>query len=195
MLPFHCRGLCLSSAHATVPPAGRPVQCGWPAGQPAAGPSEPGFSPSLSSNWTAALHAKKAFEKYTFISFKHQCFFIIWFFYHINMRPIKRRAISVSTHTIKKKTSPSKTSDDGRCRRGKKGKEGRYVLVSDSQAWKSARCNLVVHRPFSSVRVSSCSLRWTISMRRRSSQCAPCWSDYGRQQQQTFKKRTKSFHR
>lgn len=93
------------------------------------------------------------------------------------------------THNKKKLTihSPSKTSDHGR-RRGKKEKEGRDVLVSDIQAWKSVRCNLVVHRPFSSVRVSSCSLRWTISMRRRSSQCAPCWSDYDRQQ--TFKKRT-----
>lgn len=91
------------------------------------------------------------------------------------------------THNKKKKTihSPSKTSDNGR-RRGKKEKEGRDVLVSDIQAWKSVRCNLVVHRPFSSVRVSSCSRRWTISMRRRSSQCAPCWSDYDRQQ--TFKK-------
>lgn len=48
------------------------------------------------------------------------------------------------------------------------------VSVSGSQCWKLAPYNGTIHRPFSSVRVSSCSLRWTISMRRRSSQCAPC---------------------
>lgn len=38
------------------------------------------------------------------------------------------------THNEKKTDSPSKTSDDGCCRRGKKEKEGRDVLVSDIQA-------------------------------------------------------------
>lgn len=52
---------------------------------------------------------------------------------------------------------------------------------------KTCQYNHTIHRPFSSARVSSCSLRWTISMRRRSSQCAPCRLDVNCQQTQTVK--------
>lgn len=57
-LLYHYWGPCWCSAHERAPPAELPAQCGWPAVQPAAGPSETGFSPSLSSNWTVALHTK-----------------------------------------------------------------------------------------------------------------------------------------
>ncbi len=55
-LLYHYWGSCWCSARERVPPAGLPAQCGTPAAQPATGPSEPGSSPSPSSDWTAALH-------------------------------------------------------------------------------------------------------------------------------------------
>lgn len=61
----------------------------------------------------------------------------------------------------------------------KQEKEGKTTVswsgvksVQDNCWYKSG-----IHRPFSSVRVSSCSRRLTISMRSRSSQWAPCGSE------------------
>lgn len=48
-----------------------------------------------------------------------------------------------------------------------------------------------IYWPFSSVRVSSCSLKWTISMRRRSSQCAPCRLQWNHQYGDTFQQKSR----
>ena len=75
------------------------------------------------------------------------------------------------THLLK----PLMTEDAGGSR--EHVRKSRIKHVSQSKESVQENClnkDVMIHRPFSSVRVSSCSLKFTMSMRRRSSQCAPC---------------------